>query len=702
MSIFLIGVFLEETIDSSKSNISESLEETFEVISELFSVFVALSIFGITWYAYTKSRDRHSLFLGATFLITGFLILFHLLSYPFMPDFITPNSAHKSGIFFIESRIILAVLILASVFVQKDSRPELINKRVMVLFIIAIVSVFMVSVFFHNDSLFAAYRLDIYSTETVDLLFVITIFILVACYLYAKRAKETGQNNLNLLIYGSLMILFSNLVYFFYEFSGHFLIITGFFYFYLGLYKSSVELPYEKLAIAEEKLRIGAENKYRNLFDNANDAIITTDIQDCVTSWNRSAEKLFGWEAQEVMGKKLSELFLLGQSASGIETVHIHETGNRIFVSLTISQLMDSNGKLTGLSFIIHDITERKKAEDLVIKSKEFTETVINSMNDSISVIDVNNFRIIDANSVFLDNYGMKKEEVIGKTCHEIFHNCTKPCAPSDEICPLIETLNTGKNSTSEHMHNKGGEKRYFEVSTSPILDENGKVVSVIYISRDITERKKAEKIIEDSLHEKETLLREIHHRVKNNMQIISSLLLLQSENIIDQKYLDIFNDSNNRILSMSLIHEKLYQSENLAQINIQEYINDLVSNLMSSYGGKGNAELELNVDNIPLNINYAVPCGLILNELITNSIKYAFPKDRHGKIKIVFQKMDGNLIHFSVSDDGIGIPRNMDIRNTKSLGMHLITMLAENQLHGEIILNRERGTEFPINFKGE
>ena len=227
-------------------------------------------------------------------------------------------------------------------------------------------------------------------------------------------------------------------------------------------------------------------------------------------------------------------------------------------------------------------------------------------------------------------------------------------------------------------------------------------IQGIVCVAHDISERKLAERKIEASLIEKETLLREIHHRVKNNMQIISSLLLLSSSNIDDQKYINIFNDTNNRILSMALIHEKLYQSENFAQINVQEYINDLASNLMGFYGRKGNAELEINVENIPLDINYAVPCGLILNELITNSFKYAFPGDRHGKIKITFQKGDGNMIHFSVSDDGIGIPGDMDIRNTKSLGMHLIIALAENQLHGEIILNRERGTEFKINFRSD
>jgi PAS domain S-box-containing protein len=339
-----------------------------------------------------------------------------------------------------------------------------------------------------------------YSPEIILLLSLVTAIILYACYLYTKRSKETEKNNLIYLIYGSIIVVLSNLVYFSYEFSGHFLIITGFFFIYLALYKSSVILPYEKLAIAEEKLRKGVENKYRNLFDNANDAIITTDLKDCVTSWNHSAETLFGWEVEKVMGKKLSELFLLSQLASGIGTVYIHETGIRIFVSLTMSQLLDSNQNLTGLSFIIHDITERKKAEDLLIKSKEFNETVINSMNDAISVIDVNNFRIIDANSVFLENYGMKKDEVIGKTCYEITHKNVKPCSPPDDICPLMDTLNTGKHSTAEHVHYmKDGKKRYVEVLTSPIMDENGKVVSVIHVSRDITERKQAEKTIEVS-----------------------------------------------------------------------------------------------------------------------------------------------------------------------------------------------------------
>ena len=155
-----------------------------------------------------------------------------------------------------------------------------------------------------------------------------------------------------------------------------------------------------------------------------------------------------------------------------------------------ITPVKDEQGNIVNFVSVDKEITERKRTEDLLNKSKEFAETVLNSMNDAISVIGANDFRIIDANSVFLEKYGMKKEEVIGKTCYEITHKRTEPCTPPDDICPLVETLNTGKHSTAEHVHYmKDGEKRYVEVSTSPMIDENGKVVNVIHVAKDITQR---------------------------------------------------------------------------------------------------------------------------------------------------------------------------------------------------------------------
>lgn len=208
------------------------------------------------------------------------------------------------------------------------------------------------------------------------------------------------------------------------------------------------------------------------------------------------------------------------------------------------------------------------------------------------------------------------------------------------------------------------------------------------------------EEQIKESLTEKEVLLKEIHHRVKNNMQIISSLLRLQSRDVTEKKYIDMFTDSQSRITSMSLIHEKLYQSKGLAKIDFDDYIRDLANGLFQSYGANSDIKLFIDVRDVSLGIDSAIPCGLVVNELVTNSLKHAFPDGRRGEVLISLHSTPENMIELIVRDNGVSIPANIDIRKTESLGLHLVTILVENQLHGEINLNRSKGTEFLIKFK--
>ena len=218
-------------------------------------------------------------------------------------------------------------------------------------------------------------------------------------------------------------------------------------------------------------------------------------------------------------------------------------------------------------------------------------------------------------------------------------------------------------------------------------------------LNQELAERKRAEERIEASLKEKEVLLKEIHHRVKNNLQIISSLLSLQSMHVKDKGAVEMFKDSQSRVRSMALIHEKLYKSEGLVKINLAEYIRDLSSYLLRSYETKPDAiRLELSADDVLMSIDTAIPCGLILNELISNSLKHAFSGRKGGEIRIGFHSDNEDRSVLTVGDNGIGFPEDLDPRSTKSLGLQLVNALTD-QLGGSIELDRRGGTEFKVAF---
>jgi two-component sensor histidine kinase len=218
-------------------------------------------------------------------------------------------------------------------------------------------------------------------------------------------------------------------------------------------------------------------------------------------------------------------------------------------------------------------------------------------------------------------------------------------------------------------------------------------------ILRDVTDRKQAEERIKSSLHEKDVLLREIHHRVKNNMQIISSLLRLQSRLIGDDKLKEMFKESQNRIRSMALIHEKLYQTEDFARINFAEYIRSLTVHLFHTYKVNPNVvRMNTDVERVFLDINKAIPCGLIINELVSNSLKHAFPDNKKGEICIRLSSNKQKKTKLTVSDNGVGLPKSVNFSEPETLGLQLVSDLV-NQIEGTIRLVRTKGTSFHISF---
>lgn len=220
---------------------------------------------------------------------------------------------------------------------------------------------------------------------------------------------------------------------------------------------------------------------------------------------------------------------------------------------------------------------------------------------------------------------------------------------------------------------------------------------------RDVTERKLAEDKIRTSLHEKEALLKEIHHRVKNNLQVVSSLLGLQSRVVPDQPTRRMFQESQNRIHSMALLHERLYQSENLSEIDCHAYVSELAAHLFRGYGvSASRIKLEIHLEETRMSMDAAVPCGLILNELVSNCLKYAFPDGREGEIRIDLRKDgDHHARSLSVADNGVGIPEDITLWSTKSLGLRLVRILAD-QIGATVEVSSGKGTEVRLMFPKE
>jgi PAS domain S-box-containing protein len=339
----------------------------------------------------------------------------------------------------------------------------------------------------------------------------------------------------------------------------------------------------------------------------------------------------------------------------------------------------------------------RRKIEEEVRERERLLASIFESIQDGISILDLD-YRIIRVNPA-MEKWYAHAMPLIGKKCFEAYHLRDQVCA----VCPTRQTLKTGlaayevvpKIGTGSELTG------WLDLYSFPLIDQRtGQMRGVIEYVRDITERKKAEDELQASLREKEVLLREIHHRVKNNMQIISSLLNLQSRHVQDPQVLEVFKESQRRIRSMALIHERLYQSADLSRIEFSQYLDNLASRLFHSYQVDADRiRLRLRSEEVFLNINTAIPCGLIVNELISNALKHAFPNGRRGEVAVELSRNENGGFLLRVSDDGVGFPKTLDFRRTETLGMQIVVTLVD-QIDGTIEMGESGKTDFLIRFK--
>ncbi len=353
--------------------------------------------------------------------------------------------------------------------------------------------------------------------------------------------------------------------------------------------------------------------------------------------------------------------------------------------------ILSKEGDLIAIEGFISDISENKKAQE---QARKLFKGVQES-NASIVITDLKG-NIEYVNPTFTKITGYTFEEAIGNNPRMLKSGHTQ----DDEYKSMWETITSGNDWRGKfYNQKKNGELFWESASISPVKDEYGEITHFIAVKEDITSQKMNDEKILNSLKEKEVMLREIHHRVKNNLQIVSSLLKLQAGHMKDQQSRDAFIISQNRVKSMALIHQQLYRSTNLSKINFGDYIKQLLNYLQQAYiTSSKKAALNVEAENILLEVDTAIPCGLIINELISNSFKHAFINQKHPKINVKLTKQDDRKYMLEISDNGIGLPENFDIRNTASLGMQLVVTLTE-QLDGTIEPYNNDGAVFKINF---
>jgi PAS domain S-box-containing protein len=346
------------------------------------------------------------------------------------------------------------------------------------------------------------------------------------------------------------------------------------------------------------------------------------------------------------------------------------------------------------LSKLGHSNLKLARSAEALRKSEEKYRSLFNNANEAIFV--AQGERLVFSNPMTARLLDYSQDEIRTKAFVEFIH-------PDDRDMVMGRHLKRLRGEKlppvySFRVVNRVGHTRWVDIS-AVLIDWEGQPATLNFVS-DITERRRAEEAVQAALREKEVLLKEVHHRVKNNMQVISSLFSLQADHIEDAEARRILKEGQARVRSMALVHEKLYQSGNLSKIDFGGYLQSLAVHLFQAMAvDEGQVRLEEDLGEVSLDINAAVPCGLLANELISNALEHAFSGGQRGVIRLGLRRLADGDVELRVADDGAGFPEGLDFRLTQSLGLQIVNLLV-SQLDGTIELDRRNGTAFTIRFR--
>ena len=457
---------------------------------------------------------------------------------------------------------------------------------------------------------------------------------------------------------------------------------------------------------AEKNLQ-ESEEWQRSVFEGSRDAIFISGAGASFVDVNAAAVLLSGYSKKELRTMSIPDLHeekdlgpfktfsqkIMAGVAITSQGVILRKDGTKIETEFSNSRIIV--GGEPYMHTTARDISQRSRAEAALRDSEMKYRALFESANDAIFLLDLKGNHVA-VNKKAADMLGYDMEDLEEKSVKDVVAS-----GDYSEAQGKLQGLIAGKTFPlyERIFRKKDGTEFPVEINVALIRSVDGTPLYIQSIVRDITARKEAEKRLKSTLKEKEVLLQEIHHRVKNNMQVISSLLRLQAANIEGYDMEEMFQECQNRIRSMALIHDKLYKSKNFSQINFAEYIQSLTLHLFQTYNIKPNTiELKTELSYVLLDLNRAIPCGLIINEIVSNSLKHAFPNNEKGKIWISLHVLKKEKLSIQVMDDGIGLPKDLDFRNPSTLGLQLVNDLVR-QISGSIKIDGRKGTRVNISF---
>lgn len=462
---------------------------------------------------------------------------------------------------------------------------------------------------------------------------------------------------------------------------------------------------------AEEEL-IKSEKKYRDLFVNLSDALVIVDQDNKILDMNNAANDLF--DNQTAIGRELFE-FVHPDDLRMVEkkSKEFRKKGSIVnvefriligskvkYVTLSSSAVYEGN-EYVGSRDILRDITQEKEYQELISTQTSHLNSIFENKSDVIMCTLDSDFNITSFNSKLKDYvlHHFDLELELGMCFMDLLVANVSEKVRSNLYDYYTQATLGHPIQFDGILKGRNGEDIWIETFLSPIKVEGKSKYDIALMAMDITDKKQTELEITKSLQEKEVLLKEVHHRVKNNLQVISSILNLQSSYVKDQNTLDILRESQNRVKSMSFIHESLYRSKDFSQVNFSDYLNNLINNVVHTFLlPDKDVMLVTDLGSVNLNLDQAIPCGLILNELLTNAMKYAFVGIEEPELQVSISE-ENNKVSISVIDNGIGLPKDFKIDETDSLGLQLVQTLTD-QLDGTLDMKTGDGTKYLLTFE--